>query len=178
MQKAGQWKSAKRKWKKYATYFFISDFAGDNITLFSRRENKVILSPAKSEIKWILRIYKVNNNTQRGIKYIFVVYLARSLTCCNIFLVNKFDWLIESSSLIVSKYSRDRQSISQPVLVAKSSRTRCSPQIGYFYCDCLYFRPGRIDSQVNRVEFFRAPFTLGSNKTLKLRNRANINNSL
>merc|ERR1711911_40640 len=44
---------------------------------------------------------------------------------------------------------------------------RCSPQIGYFYCDCRYFRPGRIDSQVNRVEFFRAPSIPGSNKTLK-----------
>ena len=55
---------------------------------------------------------------------------------------------------------------------------RCSPQIGYFYCDSLHFRPGWIDSQVNRVEFFRAPSILGSNKTLKVKNRANINNSL
>ena len=83
----------------------------------------------------------------------------------------------KTTNLTVFKYWGLRAQIKEQfslcnlaMLTPKNVRNlykRCSPQIGYFYCDCRYFRPGRIDSQVNRVEFFRAPSILGSNKTLK-----------
>ena len=54
----------------------------------------------------------------------------------------------------------------------------CSTQIGFVKIDCLYFWPGEIGSQVDRVELFQMPFLSESSKTRNIPNRVNIYNSL